>query len=206
MTRRIFISSVQKEFAKERKALGEYLRNDPLMRRFFDAFIFERDVPAADRRPDEVYLAEVASCDIYLTKYIERMGTGTRDMIRTCRASGLPDPEFALTDGFVVTLRRRGQTAGAQSSTQLPTQFADPVVRLLIQLGETEKSSGELREALELSHRPTFRENYLHPALEQELIEMTIPEKPTSSKQKYRLTAKGRKMLKSIQPESPDKP
>jgi len=44
-------------------------------------------------------------------------------------------------------------------------------------------------------HRPNFRDNYLHPALDAELIEMTIPEKPSSSKQKYRLTAKGEDFL-----------
>ena len=63
---KIFISSVQKEFAAERKALAEYLSNDPLLRRFFEPFLFERDVPASDRRPDEVYLDEVRDCDIYI--------------------------------------------------------------------------------------------------------------------------------------------
>jgi hypothetical protein len=47
----------------------------------------------------------------------------------------------------------------------------------------------------EFWHRPTFRDNHLHPALETELIEMTIPEKSSSSKQKYRLTNKGRAAL-----------
>ena len=47
----IFISSVQPEFAQERAALRDYLRGDPLMRRFFEVFLFE-DVPAKDRRPD----------------------------------------------------------------------------------------------------------------------------------------------------------
>ncbi len=45
---RIFISSVQTEFAQEREALRDYLRGDPLMRRFFEVFLFE-DVPAAGR-------------------------------------------------------------------------------------------------------------------------------------------------------------
>ena len=49
---RIFISSAQREFARERKQLRDYLRGDPLMRRFFEVFLFE-DVPASDRRPDE---------------------------------------------------------------------------------------------------------------------------------------------------------
>ncbi len=62
---RIFISSVQKEFAEERAALREYLRGDALMRRFFDVFLFE-DFPAADHRADEVYFDEVEGCDIYV--------------------------------------------------------------------------------------------------------------------------------------------
>ncbi len=62
---RIFISSVQREFAEERAALRDYVRGDPLMRRFFDVFLFE-DVPATDRRPDELYLEEVERCDLYV--------------------------------------------------------------------------------------------------------------------------------------------
>jgi len=62
---RVFISSVQKEFAQERKALRDFLRGDPLLRRFFDVFLFE-DVPAKDRRADELYLNEVAKAAIYI--------------------------------------------------------------------------------------------------------------------------------------------
>lgn len=65
MKKRIFISSVQKEFAEERRALQDYLQGDPLLRRFFDIFLFE-DVPASDRRADELYLSEVERCDIYV--------------------------------------------------------------------------------------------------------------------------------------------
>ena len=61
---RIFVSSVQREFADERVALRDYVRGDPLLRRFFDVFVFE-DVPATDRRPDHLYLEEVEGCDLY---------------------------------------------------------------------------------------------------------------------------------------------
>lgn len=46
-----------------------------------------------------------------------------------------------------------------------------------------------------MSHRQTFRENYLDRALEAGLIERTIPDKPRSPMQRYRLTDKGREVL-----------
>ena len=44
MIRRIFISSVQREFAKERKALAEMVRRDMLLGMFFEVFLFEETV------------------------------------------------------------------------------------------------------------------------------------------------------------------
>jgi len=76
---KVFISSFQKEFARERKMLGDYLSGDPLLRRFFETFIFERDVPAADRRPDEVYLEKVAQCDLYLGLFGGEYGSENAD-------------------------------------------------------------------------------------------------------------------------------
>ena len=61
---RIFISSVQGEFAEERAILSDYVRSDRLIRRFFEVFLF-KDAPASDRRPDQLYLDEVDQCDIY---------------------------------------------------------------------------------------------------------------------------------------------
>ena len=64
--KRIFISSVQKEFAKERKLLKRYIAKNPAYRRLFDTFVFEEDVVSTDRRADEVYLDELAKCQIYI--------------------------------------------------------------------------------------------------------------------------------------------
>ena len=77
---RIFISSVQREFAQEREALRDYLRSDPLMRRFFDVFLFE-DVPASDRRPDSLYLDEVEQSDIYVGLFGDAYGSEDADGI-----------------------------------------------------------------------------------------------------------------------------
>ena len=43
---------------------------------------------------------------MYLAGYIERMGTGTRDMIRRCIEAGLPEPEFTASGEFRTIVRR----------------------------------------------------------------------------------------------------
>lgn len=69
----IFVSSVQKELASERRAIHDFVAADPLLRRFFDVFLFE-DIPAADRRADEVYLAEVDRCTVYVGVFGDEYG------------------------------------------------------------------------------------------------------------------------------------
>jgi ATP-dependent DNA helicase RecG len=63
---RIFVSSVQKELADERRAVKEFILHDPLLSRFADeVFLFE-DLSARDRQPDDVYLSEVERCDVFI--------------------------------------------------------------------------------------------------------------------------------------------
>ena len=66
MKYRIFISSVQSEFASERKNLKRYLLRDLLLGEYIESvFIFE-DHPAAKKRPGEIYLPKLADTDIYI--------------------------------------------------------------------------------------------------------------------------------------------
>jgi len=149
-------------------------------------------------------------------EFTEGRATGIPKIIQAMRENGSPPAEFEFDEDhsyFMVRLPvhpaalevAESGAAGAsprvgedstQPPTQSPTQQTDPVVRLLILLQEGELSSGALRQALEIKHRPTFRTNYLHPAMQQGLIEYTIPEKPNSPLQKYRLTDKGRERVK----------
>lgn len=63
---KIFISSVQKEFATLRHDLKAFLLGDAVLRRFVgEVFLFE-ELPSMDQRADQIYLAEVERCDIYL--------------------------------------------------------------------------------------------------------------------------------------------
>ena len=79
-------------------------------------------------------------------------------------------------------------------SDQGGDQVSDQVRRLLEVLGQGEKSAAELMDNLGLRHAPTFRKNYLSPALESALVERTIPDAPRSPLQRYRLTAAGRRI------------
>jgi Fic family protein len=76
---------------------------------------------------------------------------------------------------------------------QVSDQVSDQVGLLLGVLKPRQTSSAaELMQLLELKHRPTFRNNYLNPALALGLIEKTDPGSPRSPTQRYRLTQKGR--------------
>lgn len=70
---RIFISSVQKELAAERRSLKEFVHNDPLLRQHFEVFLFE-DLPARDQRTDAVFLHEVDRCDLYVGLFGKEYG------------------------------------------------------------------------------------------------------------------------------------
>ena len=72
------------------------------------------------------------------------------------------------------------------STEQVDVQVSEQVKILLNAIGQDTVSGKELMERVGLKHRPTFRKNYLLPAIKNSYLEMTIPDKPNSSKQKYR--------------------
>ena len=137
---------------------------------------------------------------LYLTKYIERMGTGIHDMIERCREAGLSEPEFKQTDGFVTVIRRKpGQAfaaVGGKDVSEVGTKSGLSRDQVEI-LGNClhEKAIGELMALVGRSNRTKFRDQVVKPLLDAGLIKMTIPDKPTSSKQKYQLTGKGKQIL-----------
>jgi len=121
---------------------------------------------------------------LYLAGYIERMGTGTMDMVQKSVAAGLPEPQFFQAEEFKTIIYR-------ESANKVITPEVTPEVRKLIVVLEGEKTRLELQQLLNLKDEKNFRENYQQKALKQGWIEMTIAKKPNSKNQKYRLTAKG---------------
>ena len=71
-------------------------------------------------------------------------------------------------------------------------------VKDLLNILEEVSYREEIQEKLGLKNRDYFRKNYLNPAIEQGFVALTIPDKPTSSKQQYYLTDKGKEFLKTL--------
>ena len=71
-------------------------------------------------------------------------------------------------------------------------------VRRLIEALEGEMSRAKVMKAIGIKDRVTFSDYYLAPALKLGLVEMTQPNSPRSPTQKYRLTAKGKKLRQEV--------
>ena len=124
-----------------------------------------------------------------------------------------PDPEVrALEDQVTgeVTMQDTGevtpQVTGEVTPYDTPydtphdTPYDTPhdtgIVRLLeVISGSGEMNRKQIQEALGLKNTKHVRKTYLLPALQDGLIEMTIPDKPRSKYQRYRLTPAGREYL-----------
>ncbi len=74
-------------------------------------------------------------------------------------------------------------------------------VQKFLKILHTPMSRSEAQIVLNLKGQANFRDRYLKPVLDLELVEMTIPDKPRSSKQKYRLTDKGKEWVQQNQAE-----
>lgn len=109
----------------------------------------------------------------------------------TDRTDSAPFIEFILQMILDAIL---SSTTTAQDSdhatVQANVQVSDQVQRLILVMKQEDYTLAELMQLVGLTHRATFQKNYLNPAIEAGLIKRTIPDKPKSPKQKYRLKNK----------------
>jgi len=145
-------------------------------------------------------------------KLIEAWGTGIQRMRNEIAA--YPEIELVFQEvghTFQVQFRKRGtieqkkisdtsaatidQKAGA---AQVTAQVTAEVTAQVVGFCRVPRKASEIMEMLELKHWKTFQTNYLNPLLEAGIIERTIPDKPRSSKQQYRLGKNGIAFLKKM--------
>lgn len=135
------------------------------------------------------------------TGAVEIWGRGTNRVIEECEQYGIEPPTFEEHEGALyVTFRAPiGPGAGeGPSRHQVGTKLAPSAHQ--VQVLEAARDARPILELLELcgrSDRTKFRDQVIRPLLEAGLLEMTVPDKPTSSLQRYRTTAAGEGQLRA---------
>jgi ATP-dependent DNA helicase RecG len=142
----------------------------------------------------------------------DELGSGMRKMMLYGKRYGGADPQLIEGDNFrmIISVPEFGENP-ARSAKIIPADKVTPQVTPevagqvtgqvtgqvaeLLKVFSEDHSRKELMAAMKLRGRDNFEKSYLNPALQMELIERTIPDKPNSRLQKYRLTPKGRKWL-----------
>jgi ATP-dependent DNA helicase RecG len=132
----------------------------------------------------------------------DELGSGMRKMMRYGKAYGGADPEMIEGDVFRIVVKApEFSTTGEGAVTPEVTPHIGTKLALSRHQVEILRKCSEDTAILDLmavtgrSDRTKFRHQVLNILLEEGLIEMTIPDKPRSSKQKYRLTNAGKRFL-----------
>ncbi|OEZ97857.1 hypothetical protein DUGA2_58310 [Duganella sp. HH101] len=161
----------------------------------------DRSIKLAD------WIAGHATCHRYrnrrIGEFLKELGltegrsTGVPKILKAMSANGSPPPQFDTDDdrsGCLVRLpvHKLAQWPIDQSATPEVTPEVGRLIKLLI--GEWPRL--ELQQALGLKDDDHFRIAYLLPAIQAGLVQMKFPDKPRSSKQRYRLTPAGQQWLK----------
>ncbi len=138
------------------------------------------------------------------TGAVEVWGRGTNRVIEMCKKHGAAPPTFEEMQGFlIVTFKAQLVAGGAagtsevQSGDQVGTKsgLSQDQVEVL-RLCRQEQTLVTMMNVVGRQNRTKFRGGLVKSLIEAGLLELTIPDKPRSSKQKYRLTEKGRKVLR----------
>jgi len=128
----------------------------------------------------------------YRSGIIERWGSGTLNMLSWCKENGNPSPVWREQANSIYVIFHPPSSKRDQVGTKSgPSRDQVDVLRGCLE----ERGISELMTLLGRANRTKFRDQVIRPMLDTGWVEMTIPEKPRSSKQKYRTTEKGRHIL-----------
>jgi ATP-dependent DNA helicase RecG len=127
---------------------------------------------------------------------MEKIGRGSVLILRKCKERGLAEPVWTSDEKTGVTLTFFAPEVTTEVTTEVTPEVTPEVLQMLRAfVGDMQRR--DLQRLLGLKDDEHFRKAYLLPAIKNNLIEMTLPDKSHSSKQRYRLTGKGRLFLES---------
>ncbi len=122
---------------------------------------------------------------------VEHIGSGIRRIRNLCREYKVADPPIEVAEHwFTIIFPRPGMAQRKKFRDDTP-QVTPQVVKL-VEMIEGEMRREDIMCSLGLKDRMHFVSSYLKPAMDEGIVEMTIPEKPRSRRQRYRLTSKGK--------------
>ena len=141
--------------------------------------------------PANLLLAE----PMYLAGYIERMGTGTGDIIRWCKEAGLEkEPEFIQEEIFRTIIWRKATDVQNIQVTGQVQNILMEYIKKIVGVIDGDAKRTDIQELLGLKHREYFVDNYLNPAIRQGYVTLKYPNSPNHPQQRYILTDKGRQL------------
>ena len=134
---------------------------------------------------------------LFLTRYIEKAGTGILDMFKQCKVAGNPPPTFHQHDGQFIQTLRLPKTIAAQvgAHDQAHELLSEAAQALLRSCSRKPQATFALLKALGYASRTGNFKRALTQLLSHGLVEMTLPSAPRSKNQQYCVTAKGRACL-----------
>jgi len=115
----------------------------------------------------------------------DELGSGVKNVTKYLKIYSGGEPEFIEEDIFKQILPIKEQRGTESTHQDTHQDIHQDKAQELREFCKTPRSRVEMQEFLGLKDKNNFKNNYLIPMIEKGMIEMTIPDKPTSRNQKY---------------------
>ena len=129
----------------------------------------------------------------------DELGSGVRKLMKYGKAYGGSDPELVEGDIFQIIVKCPDFETPQTDPTELRPESGAQSGAIQQALGKRPLSTNELTKILGLRSKTGAFKRTIKELMDRKSIEYTIPDKPNSRLQKYRLTDAGKLLLKSMQ-------
>ena len=138
---------------------------------------------------------------MYWNGYIEKIGSGTEDMVKRCLEYGLRKPDFIQDSDFMTILWRSETNVNpitGNATGNVTGNATGNVKRIILTIGKATLKRDEIMQLMHLRGSANFRSNYLYPAINEGYVSKLYPESEKRPDQAYYLTEKGLDLLTTL--------